>query len=299
MEVQKDEALRQAASCLPAGLQIRLLQHADAAQIEEVRLRAGRPPAIKLCGREKVLDAPVISADELRDILSRAARYSVHSYGESLKNGFITLDGGHRLGVCGTAVVENGEVSGLRGISSLDLRVARQIADAGAAIQVQQGDEIRSTLLLSPPGWGKTTLLRELARRVSDSGETVAIADERSEIAALLDGVPQFAIGTASDVIEGCSKKQAAMMLLKTMSPTLLVLDEITAPADVEAVALCAHCGVCVLASAHAKSVDDLSRRALYRALLELKLFRQAVVITMEDGKRNYSVEPLGEGSIC
>ena len=298
MRGQTDAAFLQAAVCLPPKLSDAAAALDGQAEIEELRLRAGRPPWIKMAEGERPTALPVLTADELRETLSRAARYSVHSYAESLKNGFVTLAGGHRLGVCGTAVTENGVVTGVRGISSLNLRVARQIGGAGAEISLMRGGRPHSTLLLSPPGFGKTTLLRELIRRTSEMDVTVGVADERCEIAALCDGVPQFDLGPCTDVIEGCGKRDAALMLLKTMSPALLALDEITAPGDMEAVSLCAHCGVAVLASAHAASRQDLSRRALYRQLLELHLFEQMVVIGMENGIRTYKIEQW-EGKIC
>lgn len=298
MDRKTEKAFLQAIECLPPPLASRLAGLETQRTVEELRLRASSPPAIKTADGETLLEMPDVSSEALRDILSRAARYSVHSYGESLKNGYVTLTGGHRLGVCGTAVVENGQVCGVRNISSLNLRIARQLPEIGMDIALTGEHGLRSTLLLSPPGFGKTTLLRELIRRVSDGGQTVGVADERSEIAALSDGVPQFQIGRCTDVIEGCGKKQAALMLLKTMSPALLALDEITAPEDVDAVALCAHCGVAVLASAHAANLQDLSRRGLYRRLLALRLFAQAVVIGIENGKRTYKVLRLEE-AIC
>ncbi|MFR4239877.1 MAG: stage III sporulation protein AA, partial [Butyricicoccus sp.] len=152
-------------------------------------------------------------------------------------------------------------------------------------------DEPQSALLLSPPGYGKTTLLREWVRYFSDRGFTAAIADERSEIAALADGVPQLAVGRCTDVMEGCSKWQAAVMLLKTMSPALLALDEITAPEDAKAVSLCTHCGTAVIACAHAAGLDDLRQRPIYRELLALGAFHQAVIIEKQDGQRVYRME--------
>lgn len=297
MDRKTDKAFLQAIECLPPPLAARLSGLEKQGEAEELRLRAECPPSVKAAGEERALELPGVSAEALREILSRAARYSVHSYGESLKNGYVTLTGGHRLGVCGTAVVENGQVCGVRNISSLNLRIARQLPGLGAEIDLAGERGLRSTLLLSPPGFGKTTLLRELIRRISDDGQTVGVADERSEIAALNDGVPQFRIGRCTDVIEGCGKRQAALLLLKTMSPALLALDEITAPADVEAVALCAHCGVAVLASAHAADLQDLSMRGLYRRLLALRLFEQAVIIGMENGKRTYKTLRLEEGT--
>ena len=294
MEVKRDNAFQQAIRCLPPlrASQLAALEEQETA--EEVRFRAGRPPAVKTMSGERELPLPPVSADELREILSRAARYSVHSYTESLKHGFITLTGGHRLGVCGTAAGENGQVIGGRGLSSLNVRIARQIRalEAEVASWISTGRP-QSVLLVSPPGYGKTTLLREWVRQVSGQGRTVAVADERGEIAALSGGVPQFDIGGCTDVLEGCPKKQAALMLLKTMSPELIAFDEITAPEDVEAVSLCAHCGTAVLASAHAADVDDLCRRPLYRALLALQVFDCAVVIEKQDGQRVYRKKGL------
>ena len=296
MEVKQDKAWIQAIGCLPPLRAAQLGALENQREVEELRLRAGRPPSVRRAGGERELELAAVTAQELREILSRAARYSVHSYAESLKHGYITLAGGHRLGICGTAAEENGQVIGVRGLSSVNLRIARQITDVAAQIAPWIGEDApQSVLLLSPPGFGKTTLLREWVRMISDRGYTVAIADERSEVAALADGVPQFAVGRCTDVLENCTKKQAALMLLKTMSPALLAFDEITAPEDVEAVSLCAHCGTAVIASAHAADVDDLWQRPLYRALLELHVFGYAVVIERKDGRRNYRMERLEE----
>ena len=298
MEIKQDKAWQQAISCLPPPRAAQLAALDRQGEVEELRLRAGQPPAAKTAEGEQPLDLRPVTAQELRETLSRAARYSVHSYAESLKNGFVTLGGGHRLGVCGTVAEENGQVVGVRGLASLNLRIARQFTGLAAQIVPWIGDGApQSVLLLSPPGLGKTTLLREWVRLISDKGYTVAVADERSEIAALADGVPQFDVGRCTDVMEGCDKKQAALMLLKTLSPALLAFDEITAPADVEAVSLCAHCGTAVVASAHAANVDDLRQRPLYRALLELGVFGRAVVITRKGQERCYRMERLEEGT--
>ena len=141
-------------------------------------------------------------------------------------------------------------------------------------------------------------MLRAWVRLASDAGYPVSVADERGEIAALRDGVPQFDLGRCTDVLEGCAKAQAVLMMLKTMSPALLAMDEITAPEDLRAIAVCAHCGTAVLASAHAVNVDDLRRRPLYRALLALGVFSHAVIITRHAGSRRYRWERL-EGTSC
>lgn len=299
MEVKQDGVFLQAIGCLPPPRAAELAWLDGQHQVEEVRLRVGRPLAVRTADGERETGFAPVAAQELRETLSRAARYSVHSYAESLRHGFVTIGGGHRLGLCGTVAEENGQVIGVRGLSSVNLRVARQMTEVDEIIRPWVGAGTpQSVLLLSPPGFGKTTLLREWVRLVSDAGHAVAVADERGEIAALSDGAPQFAVGRCTDVLENCAKQQAALMLLKTMSPELIAFDEITAPEDVEAVSLCAHCGTAVLASAHAADVDDLHRRPLYRALLELHVFERAVIITREEGKRRYRMEKM-EGNLC
>lgn len=298
MEVKKDRAFQQAVGCLSPERAAELLTLAGQDGIEEVRLRAGWPPSLRTGSGERQTEFAPATAQELRETLSRAARYSVHSYAESMKHGFIPLEGGHRLGLCGTVAEENGQVVGVRGLSSVNLRVARQVDGLDDMLRPWVGNGApESVLLLAPPGFGKTTLLRIWVRLVSDAGYPVSVADERGEIAALRDGVPQFDLGRCTDVLEGCAKAQAVLMLLKTMSPVLLAMDEITAPEDLRAIAVCAHCGTAVLASAHAVNVDDLRRRPLYRALLALGVFSHAVVITRHDGSRQYQWERLEETS--
>lgn len=289
----------QAIACLPEERAAALSRVAEQERIEELRLRCGEAPSVRIGGAERPLSLAPVTADELRETVSRAARYSVHSYAESMRQGFLPLEGGHRLGLCGTAVAENGSVTGVRRISSLNLRVARQIdaLDDILAPYIGEGAPF-SLLVLAPPGCGKTTLVREWVRLVSDAGHTTAVADERGEIAGLAEGVPQFRIGRCTDILEGCTKKQAALMLLKTMSPALVAMDEITSPEDIEAVALCAHCGTAVLAAAHAAGLNDLRRRPLYRRLLSLGVFERVLTIEQKDGKRSYRMEKT-EGTTC
>ena len=235
---KRKAAFRQAISCLPPIRRAQLERLDRPEDIEELRFRAGQPPAARTAVGERPLPLEAVTSAELREMLSRAAQYSVHSYTDSLRHGFLTLSGGHRLGICGTAAEEDGRVLGVRGLSSINLRIAHQAEDLQAQIARWIGmDEPQSALLLSPPGYGKTTLLREWVRYFSDRGFTAAIADERSEIAALAD------------------------------------------------------CGTAVIACAHAAGLDDLRQRPIYRELLALGAFHQAVIIEKQDGQRVYRME--------
>ena len=164
---------------------------------------------------------------------------------------------------------------------------------ADALVPQLMKDGFCSTLILSPPGGGKTTLLRECVRRLSDHGLRISLMDERGEIAAVQNRTPQFDIGANTDIMTGGQKAACCMMLLRAMRPDVLAFDEISAPEDIEAMRIAAGCGVALLATAHAQSVGALRCRTLYRALLDEHIFRRAVCITRSGGARFYTLEEL------
>ena len=227
---------------------------------------------------------------DLSLVLEIATQASAHTALERVRNGFFTVRGGHRIGICGSGVVRDGEVRNLRQVSSLAIRVAREVPGLSAAVldRLWSGGVLQSTLLLSPPGGGKTTLLRDLIRAVSD-GEggpalRVGVADERG---------PQFSIGRQTDVLDGCPKGPALLMLLRGMNPQVLAADEITAPEDAAALEMAANCGVSLLCTAHAGSLEELKARPLYRRLLDEGLFRRLVIIERAGRERRYQVVEL------
>lgn len=296
------ERLLQAAGFLPKNLKMTIwgLPEQLQGEIEEIRLRAGRPMSVVVPGRE-IPTGTIVTVDDLEltiEIASQASSYTVHN---QVKNGFVTIRGGHRLGICGTGIIKNGELFNLRQASSLALRVARELPGSAVPLlpELQESGALQSTLILSPPGRGKTTLLRDLVRCISDGqgirASRVGVADERGELAAMFGGVPQMRIGARTDVVDGCPKAAAMLLLLRGMSPQVLAVDEITAPEDVEAMEIAAGCGVVLLATAHAGGLKDLYRRPLYRRLMEENIFRRIVLIEMKEGERNYRVERLEE----
>lgn len=284
--------LRREALALPEGVQ---------AGTEEVRLRVGRPAVVVAGGEEVELSREPVTGRELEQLLELASGASLHTILPQLRQGFVTVEGGHRLGLCGRVVLREGELINLRPLSSADLRIARQVEGAADPVldALCPGGELVSTLILAPPGAGKTTLLRDVIRRVSD-GEgccprSVALADERGEVAAMWNGVPQLDVGRRTDVLEGCPKAQGLMLLLRAMGPQVLAVDEITAQADVEALEAAVGCGVTLLATAHGWDRRDLERRRLYRGLVENGMFQRLVSIRRSGGRRSYHVEVLTE----
>lgn len=268
---------------------------------EEVRLRAGQPMTVLVGGAEIPLGAENVAPQDLESVLEIGTQASLHSVRDSLRRGFVTLRGGYRLGLCGTAVTENGQMTGLRSLSSAALRISREIRGAAEAVfpAVMQNGSFCSTLILSPPGMGKTTLLRDMVRLLSDRYRfRVAVADERSEIAAMYEGKAQMDVGRRTDVLEGCGKAEGTMALLRAMNPEIIAMDEITELRDIEAIRQASYCGVKLLATVHAENTEGLSRRPLYRELLALEVFTRFVTVENRAGERRYTVTDE-EGELC
>ena len=263
-------------------------------EAEEFRLRAGRRATLLIGGTETPISSVPVDTSDIDSVIERATNASVHTAQSSIAKGFINCSGGIRIGLCGTGIIDKDKVTGMRGISSLAIRIPHEIRGCGqAAIDKVKADTVGSVLILSPPGYGKTTFLRECIRQLSDSGKRVSVADERGELAAVHRGVPQFDLGKASDIMSGVPKAQAVMMLLRAMNPQIIAMDEVSSPEDVEAAETASGCGVRLIATAHAADKSELYRRPVYKRLLELGVFKNTVVIENRCGRRSYSYEEL------
>ena len=263
-------------------------------EAEEFRLRAGRRATLLIGGTETPISSVPVDTSDIDSVIERATNASVHTAQSSIAKGFINCSGGIRIGLCGTGIIDKDKVTGMRGISSLAIRIPHEIRGCGqAAIDKVKADTVGSVLILSPPGYGKTTFLRECIRQLSDSGKRVSVADERGELAAVHRGVPQFDLGKASDIMSDVPKAQAVMMLLRAMNPQIIAMDEVSSPEDVEAAETASGCGVRLIATAHAADKSELYRRPVYKRLLELGVFKNTVVIENRCGRRSYSYEEL------
>ena len=301
--METDAPFDRAAQVLPAGLRAAALALPEEvrAGAEELRLRLGRPMTVLAEGTERAVPGPPpVDREALGAVLEIATRASAHTALERMRRGFVTIRGGHRIGLCGTAATEGGEIRSLRCLSSLDLRVARSVTGAAGPVLplLRRDSGVYGTLILAPPGAGKTTLLRDLVRALSDGQEgpplRVGVADERGELAALWEGKPELDVGEHTDVMDGCPKALGLELLLRGMNPQVLAADELTSPDDLGAAELAAGCGVPLIATAHGGGRDDLLRRPLYRRLLALGVFQKLVTLRRSpDGGRNVAVEEL------
>jgi len=234
--------------------------------LQELRLRINAPPELNLAGHQKWLQREVTKEDILFCI-NTASRYSPWA-AATIAQGFLTIQGGHRIGLCGEAVCKDGIITGIRDVRSLNLRVARDFPGIAEGIEPKE-----SILILGAPGWGKTTLLRDLARTVANR-RTVAVVDERGEL--FPEKMPP---GRRMDILTGCPKCHGIEMVLRTMGPEWIAVDEITASADVAAMTHAVGCGVRLMATAHAASLQDLLQRPIYRPLLDHLIFETFLVM--------------------
>jgi len=252
-------------------LPLRMRQEIDRAgrdEVQQIYLRSGGAPELVFQSKGLFLDFQ-ITADDLNFVINSASRYSPWA-AATISRGYLTAPGGHRIGICGEAVMKEGALSGIRNISSLCIRIARDFPGISKNLVTEKG----SILILGAPGWGKTTLLRDLIRRKSEAGFYISVMDERQEL--FPEGYDR---GPRTEVLSLCRKNQGVGMLLRTMCPQILATDEITAEEDCEALQHAAWCGVTLLATAHASSLADYLHRDVYSPLVKQNLFDTIVIL--------------------
>ena len=279
-------------SLLPAELRHRRPPNYEKA--EELRLRLGYPPSILTAGRETPLPARPVEERDLLSVLERATGAAFHAAAGEMSRGYVSYKG-IRIGLCGVMTAP-GQGTGFSRYTSLAIRIPRQWR--GCCDEVYRrlyAHGFCNTLLLSPPGGGKTTALRELVRLLSEAGYRVGLTDERDELWG-------FDLGPRCDCLRGREKAECVLMLLRTMNPQILAMDEISAPADARAVLEAVGCGVGILATAHAGDPDELFKRRLYRELLEENIFERLLTVSGVGKGREYRCyirRPSGEWALC
>lgn len=249
---------------------------------EEIRIRINKPAMIIYRDRETVTDI-VFGRAEIDSLIDRITKSSLYTFTKDIAEGFITINGGHRIGISGTAVYDGGKITNLKDISSLNIRIAQELKGVGEGVfsEIAKGGKIKNLLIVSPPGGGKTTLLRDLTRLISDGvGKCrVSVIDERNEISASFMGIPQNDVGKRTDILCGYEKYDGVMRALRSMSPDVVILDELGGMEDIEAVMKCRYSGVKIIASMHGESIEDVPD------LLKKEVFDYFLFLNNKEGR--------------
>lgn len=267
-------------------------------QIQEIRLRI-QAPLLLICNHQEFFLTPEgtfstnpetayqVTRQDLKETLEQAGSHSLYAFEEEIRQGFLTVPGGHRIGLAGKVVADQGRIRSMKFITFLNVRIACEVKGCADPVMpyLFHGGEMLHTLVISPPRCGKTTLLRDMIRQVSEGkpgirpGMTVGVVDERSELAACYQGVPQNDLGIRTDVLDCCPKAQGMMMLIRTMAPQVVAVDEIGSRADLEAMEQAMNCGCRLLATVHGSSVEDICRKPGLGSMMAERWFQRCIVL--------------------
>ena len=285
--------------------------------IEEIRLRSQKPLILNANNKDYFynekendltlnMDNPyIVTREDIEQTFQIICKYSIHTFMDDITKGFITLRGGHRVGIVGKAIVENGQVKNIKHISSLNIRISREIIGCSDKILdhiISSNNQVNNTLIISPPQCGKTTLVRDIVRNLSNGnkkygfrGVKVALIDERNEIGGSYLGVPQMDVGIRTDIIETCPKDIGILMLLRSMSPNIIVTDEIGNEREVRALYTALNGGVSLITTVHGDSIEDIQGRKELSRLLDKELFKKVIILSARKGpgtvERIYDLE--------
>ena len=263
--------------------------HQIANELQEIRIRVDKPIILKLREKDLILQYNILQT-EILQIVERLCENSIYAYKNQICEGFITIKGGHRVGLTGSCVIENGKITNIKYISSLNIRIAREVKNCSTRILREiidiENKTIYNSIIVAPPGRGKTTILRDIIRRLSDGieeinfrGKTCGVVDERGEIAAMYKGAPQNDVGIRTDIIENVSKNKGIHMLIRTMAPEIIACDEIGSKEDVEAIHYALYSGVKGIFTMHGKNVEDIKNNKQIYELIENREIQKIIFL--------------------
>lgn len=260
-------------------------------KLQEIRFKIGKPIFFQIGNIEKLASYEV-KREDIKSIVQRMSNYSIYSFEEEIKQGYLTIKGGHRVGICGRCVIDEGKVKTIRDISSLNIRICREIYNASKLVMpyIVENGHVLNTIIISPPKCGKTTIIRDISKKISDGvdalnlkGKKVSVIDERSEIAGSYNGVPQLDVGLRTDVLDNCPKSEGIVMVIRSMAPEVIICDEIGTYNDVESILIALNSGVSLITTIHGFGVEDIYNRPVFKEIVENKVFKRAIVLSSKN----------------
>lgn len=282
---------------LPCGIRLLLKkENLNFNFLQEIRIRVQKPLLLVYNEREHFVNKArgepyIVTEKDIKEMLDYISNYSLYAYEQEMKQGFITVEGGHRIGIAGQVILEREKVKNLKYISSINVRMSHEILGCADKIfpYITRERRLYHTLIISPPRCGKTTLLRDIIRQVSDGngyikGKSVGVVDERSEIGGCYKGVAQNRLGIRTDILDCCPKAEGMIMLIRSMGPEVIAVDEIGDEEDVHAVAYAMHCGCKMIATAHGCSIEELRKKPVFDQMFKEKRFERYILLGNQEG---------------
>lgn len=276
-------------------------------KIQEIRIKIEKP-IILYTDRGEIILSNNVTKEDFKFIIQRISNYSIYAYEEEIKQGFITLKGGHRVGIAGECVMDNNKIKTIKNISSLNIRISKEVIGCSKDVlkYIVSNNIIKNTLIISPPKCGKTTILRDITRVLSSgslkenlTGKKVVVIDERSEIGASYNGIPQMNLGIRTDVLDNCLKREGMLMAIRSLSPDVLICDEIGTKEDIDALNTAFNSGVNIVVTVHGSSLGDIKKRRAFDDFLLSGIIERIIVLSNRLGvgtiENIYSIKRDGE----
>lgn len=277
---------------LPQQISNLVREAGDFNLLQEIRMRVNNPLTLEI-GNDEIMTKYIVTSQDIRQVLQHISNYSIYAFEEEIKQGYLTIKGGHRVGICGNCIIENNKVKTIKNLGSLNIRVCHQVLGCANKVMpmISENNEVINTVIISPPRCGKTTLIRDIARNISNgvdnlklTGRKVCIVDERSEISSCYNGIPQMDVGIRTDVLDNCPKADGIMMAIRSMAPEVIICDEIGTYRDMESIIMALNCGVKLVTTIHGYGIEDLFNRPVFKDIMDNHAFRRAIILSSVNG---------------
>lgn len=261
-------------------------------KIQEIRMKVNKPLILQV-GNDEIITGYTVLMQDIKEVLKHISNYSIYAFEEEIKQGYLTISGGHRVGICGSCIIENNKVKTIKSLGSLNIRVCHEIVGCSNKVMpyIVINNQVFNTVIISPPRCGKTTLVRDIARNLSDGlenlgfkGKKVCVIDERSEISSSYNGIPQMNLGIRTDVLDNCPKAEGIMMAIRSMAPDVIVCDEIGTYKDMDSILMALNSGVKLITTIHGFGVEDLYNRPVFKEIMDNHIFKKAIILSSANG---------------